>query len=459
MFLVTLEQKLPLEKVMEIRTKTHALETIVTLGMKKIGRLKSKFLSKESIEEGITYLTRVAKRNKWTPKMNENWDKVLSRRAEVVDEIYGALNSKTYVFHPFTIFVRYEKTKRRVIYASRPEDQIVDYILDNCLKYVFMEKKKIIHKNAYGSIKGRGQHELRKKVIDKVHNKKHIYVACCDTRQYYPTIKHDVMMKYLRQHIKDEWCLWLCEATISRMPGNSGMALGLATSNILGHVYHAAIDWTMTVEYGMKDYYRFCDDKIMISRDKNYLHGMVRVLRSLIEDVGQTMKHNWAVVRCDEARFEFLGALINSRNAILKSSARRRIERRFKKEQKKEFILERDWARPMMTWAGIRGGLRDVEVRNLIRHWVLKQYPEFFTRLWRSMEFVEQRRLYGGDLSKINVPLQIPTEDENLRIGESVDVPVFLIQPQPERQEGLLGKDYFHLDPLAMIETLNDTTE
>lgn len=419
--------------------------------MVRIGKLKEKFLTPEMVEEAIASLTRTAKRNRWTPTMKRNWSRVLNNREKVAKEIYEKLNNQSYKFHPFSIFIRFENKKKRTIYASCPEDQIVDYILDACLKYVFMERKHIVHSHSYGSIKGKGQHELRKIVIDKVRGRSDIYVAICDTKKYYPTIKHDIMMKFLRQHIKDTWLLWLCEATISRMKPNAGMALGLASSNILGHVYHAAIDWTIIIEYGVKDYYRFCDDKIMISRDKKYLHEMVRVLRSLIEDVGQTMKSNWKIVRCEKQRFEFLGALINSRNAILKSSARRRIERRFKKEQKLEFVLERDYMRVAMSWAGISGSLKNIEIRNLIKHWVLKQYPEYFKRLWRAMEYIDQRKKYLGDLTKIHVPENIPEEvtvNFDKKGFPEISREGILQEFDGNNRGGKLGKDYFHLNPI-----------
>lgn len=358
--------------------------------MKKVGRVRDKFLTKDRLRDIVTYLCRGEKRSRWTRSMIKNWGKFFEDPEGNIDRIYNALMTQSYEFHPFNTFVRYENGKRRNIFASVPEDQIVDTLLDACLKYVFMEKKKIIHPHSYGSIKGKGQHELRELVIKRVHNRKDLYVAVCDTHHYYPTINHKVMAKYIRQHIKDPWLIWLCDATINRMHGEVGMALGLASSNILGHVYHAAIDWTIIVEYGIHDYYRFCDDKLMISSNLNYLHTMVRVLRDLTEENGQSLKPNWRVVHCEEERFEFLGASINSHNARLKTPSRRRIERRFKKEMKKPFNPENkdDRDRVMMSWAGMKGGLRGLDIGNLERYW-RRVYKPFFDRLQSVEGWIE----------------------------------------------------------------------
>lgn len=362
--------------------------------MKKVGGLREKFLTKEMINEAIDHLTSNSKRSKWTFATAREWRRLLKRRDEVVDMIYTKLLTRTYVFKNFKIFNRNESKKVRHIYASHVEDQIVDYILDECLKYVFMERKKIVHPHCYGSIKGRGQHELRKTIMDMIKGKDNIYIATCDTKQYYPTINQDILIRAIHRHIKDPWVLWLSEATIRRMPGGRGLALGLATSNILGHVYHAEVDWIITQEYGFKNYFRFCDDKILISEDKGLLHTMVRVIRDLVENKqDQKVKSSWKVVRVHKQRVELLGALINSKGGIITSYKRRRLERKFKKEINRLFDLVKDCDRVLRIWGGIRGSLKDLDVRNLLRWWVYESpFKVFFFRLRLCMMYVENKR-------------------------------------------------------------------
>jgi hypothetical protein len=359
--------------------------------MKKVGNIKKRFLTKEVINEGIDYLTRGQKRSHWTPAMRKSWTKILTRREAVVNSIFVKLTTRTYKFSDFKIFHRYENKKKRKIYASAPEDQIVDYVLDQCLKYAFTVKKRILHQNSYGSIKNKGQHELRKRVMEAVKGKDEVYVAICDTYHYYPTINHQILMSILERHIKDKWVLWLCKITIERNKEGEGIALGLASSNILGHIYHSEVDWVITHgEDAFKRYYRFCDDKIFIGPDKNYLHTLVRNMRNLVEqDLKQKLKPSWRVVNVNTNRFEFLGALIGKKNAILSSYKRRRIERKFKKEEKLPFHnTPKDYDRVMRTWAGIKGGFKNLEVRNLIRWWVLDSpFQEFFNRLKRVYEY------------------------------------------------------------------------
>lgn len=362
--------------------------------MKKVGGIREKFLTKEKIEEAIGHLTGRSKSRKWTMATKKEWKTLLKDKEGLVNEIYIKLLTRTYVFKKFKIFNRNESRKVRHIYASHVKDQIVDYILDECLKYVFLEKKKIVHPNCYGSIKGKGQHELRKRIMNLVRGSGDLYIATCDTKQYYPTVNHEILMQTVEKHIKDPWVLWLTKATINRMPGGRGLALGLATSNILGHIYHAEVDWIVTQKYKFKNYFRFCDDKIMISNDKNLLHTMIRVLRDLVESKhDQTIKSSWKVVRIKKQRVELLGAMIGNKGARISSYKRRRIERKFKKEMSLPFSVEKDCDRVLRMWGGIKGGLKDIDVRNLIKWWVLgSPFKEFFLRLRTCMMYVENGR-------------------------------------------------------------------
>lgn len=375
--------------------------------MKRIGNIKSQFLTKEKLNEGIDYLTRAEKRNHWTKYMKKKWMKILNDREHFVDTLYDELQNQTYVPGKFNIFHRREGSKDRTIYASRPRDQIVDYILDISLKYVFTEKKHIIHPNAYGSIKGKGQHELRKKIIDLVRQHPGYYVAVLDTKKYYPTIDHTVMKETLKKHIKDKWLLWLSGVMIDRV--DTGLALGLASSNILGHIYHAELDWKMTTEMGVYHYYRFCDDKLMFCKDKYLLRSWVDFLIDQTRtELKQTIKPTWRLVWCKKDRFEFLGAIISgSKEPKLRKSNKKHIEELFKKEERKLFCLPIDYMRPWKTWSGVRGGLKDIPYLGLISDWAFGRYVEFWNRLRMSYEYIELKRK-GVKNPENQIPSKIP---------------------------------------------------
>ena len=356
--------------------------------MKRIGLVRKKYLTKERIYQIIDYLTTNEKKRDWSAHTERLWKQFLSKKDENVDRIYNQLNNQTWVPGEFSIFEKKEGKKLRKIYESEPEDLLVDTLWFQCLMYVFFEKKKIIPETCYGSIKNKGQHEIRKKIIDLVKHRTNLMAYVGDTRQYYPTISHKILYDTFKQHIKDKWLLWLCRVCIDRMPGDTGVALGLPSSNPIGHIYHAVIDWYVVLTLKCKRYYRFCDDIWIFHKDGKYLHTVAReLIHETQEKLCQNIKKDWRIVNCKEERFECLGALINSHGARLRKFSRQRIE-----QHMKDCIKKGDPDKALRTWSGVKGSMKDLNVENLINYWK-EVYPEFFHLLrWAYEDLLEHRR-------------------------------------------------------------------
>lgn len=372
--------------------------------MRRVGLVKKKFLKREKIRAIIEYLLRNDKTSDWCENTRRLWREFLQNYNGNVERIYTQLNNQTWEAGPFHIFSKKEGKKVRKIYESEPEDLIVDTLWFECLMYVFFEKKHIVPENCYGSIKDKGQHEIRKKIIDLVKHQPGLYVYVGDTRQYYPTMNHEVLYNIFEDHIKDKWLLWLSKICIDRMPGDIGVALGLPSSNPIGHIYHSIIDWYITLTLKCKRYYRFCDDKWVFHRDKNYLHTVAReILNKSDSELKQEVKKTWRVVNCKEERFECLGAMINSHNARLRKFSRRRIEKHIRR-----CIKQNDPMQTLRTWSGVKGSLKNLDVDNLINYWK-DVYPEFFDQLrcaYKILNENKRRKKWHKRMQKIlkNVP-------------------------------------------------------
>lgn len=355
---------------------------------KKIGQIRKQFLRRERLMLITEHLIRNEKQRKWTPSQKKRWESFLSNYEGNIDRICNELRYQVWKPEPFIIFDKQEGQKKRRIYESYPESLIVDTLFYDCLMYVFFEKKHIIPNSCYGSIKGRGQHELRAKIIKLVRGRRDLYAYVGDTAKYYPTINQEVLMNAFRQHIKDQWLLWLCETCTSRLPGMQGIALGLPSSNPIGHIYHAILDWFVILQLKTRRYYRFCDDKWAFHKDVNYLHSIAReITTSTKEHLDQGIKKTWRVLNCAEERFECLGAMVNSHGGRLKTYSRRRIERNIKKR-----IRQGDPMQALRTWGGIKGSLVGLSVSNLIAYWE-EVYPEFFELLDTAYKQIKEHKM------------------------------------------------------------------
>lgn len=343
--------------------------------MKRIGLIRKRFLSRERILLIIEELTKQGRRSRWTASTQRKWQLIEADPLTFADRLALQLRTQTWQPAGFSIFYKREGRKLRKIYASAPEELIVDTLLADCLEYVFCQRKHYIPGNCYGSIRGKGQHELRDRIFKKVRGRRRAYIATCDTRHYYPTIDHELLKQTLRRHIKDSWMLWLCEVTIDRMPDGQGIALGLPSSNLLGHIYHCDLDWQMLTRYGISHYYRFCDNKYILHTDPTTMHTAVRELRDGIHRLRQTMKPDWKVTNLNRDSAEVLGSRMDTRRMRLLTASRRRIEHRFA-------VLQRlqDPQLAAASWAGVRGSLRHLHVTNLTAYW-RREYPEYFRLL------------------------------------------------------------------------------
>ena len=378
--------------------------------MKKIGLVKKKFLTRERIYLIVDYLLRHEKQGKWTRSIRNEWTEFMKDVDRNVDRLLWELQHEEFAYGDFICFDRIEKGKLRKIYASHPVDQIVDQLLTDCLYHVLCEVKHIIPPTCYGSIPGKGQHAMRKKIIQLVHGRKDLYVGICDTRQYYPTMVHDQLYKMCEKHIKDTWLLWLCKITIYRMKGGKGLALGSPSSNLLGHLYHSELDWKIILGYKVRRYYRFCDNKFVIHKNASYVHTIMRALRDGIEELGQEMKSDWRVVQCKDERFECLGSMINSHGANMQRKTRRSAEHIME-----ENIRRQDPTTAMRSWSGIRGTFDSLSMTNLLLTWQDK-YAEFFRLVsvgLRQEKEKKRRRRWHKKLGKILAECPDMRSEEN----------------------------------------------
>ena len=378
--------------------------------MKKVGLVKKKFLTRERLYLIVDYLLRHEKQKKWTRSIRKEWTEFMKDVDRNIDKLLWALKHEEFEYGDFICFDRIEKGKLRKIFASHPVDQIVDQLLTDCLDYVLCEKKQVIAPTCYGSIRGKGQHAMRKKIIQLVRGRKDLYVGICDTKQYYPTMVHDLLYKMCEKHIKDSWLLWLCKITIYRMNGGKGLALGSPSSNLLGHLYHSELDWKIILGYKVRRYYRFCDNKFVIHKDVAYAHTVIRALKDGIEALGQEMKRDWRVVQCKDERFECLGSMVNSHGAYMQRKTRRNAERIMK-----ENIRRQDPAMAMRSWSGIRGTFDSLSMTNLLLTWQDK-YAESFRLVnagLRHEKEKKRRRRWHKKLGKILAECPDMRSEEN----------------------------------------------
>lgn len=107
---------------------------------KKVGNVRKRMLTRERILLIVEYLNRPEKQKEWTNEIRAAWHDWLGHLDENVTRLYYQLRYMVWKPRAFIVFDKKENNKHRVIYASRPEELIVDILYFDCLQYVFWKR-------------------------------------------------------------------------------------------------------------------------------------------------------------------------------------------------------------------------------------------------------------------------------------------------------------------------------
>ena len=156
------------------------------------------------------------------------------------------------------------------------------------------------------SIKNRGMHDLKEYIERDMHLYPDIkYWFKFDIRKCYETIKQDFVMYAYRKVFKDKLLLKILDVFTRMM--DEGLSLGKRDSqtscNLLLSVF---LDHYLKDRYGIKHFYRYCDDGVIGHHSKLYLWWCRDITHECIAHIGQEIKQSERVFPVEEG-LDFLG--------------------------------------------------------------------------------------------------------------------------------------------------------
>lgn len=231
--------------------------------------------------------------------------------------------------------------KKRLIMIEDIEQQILDYVAYNALDELesYIGHYQIACRKEMGPIYGiRVIHGWLQK--DSTIR----YAIKADIKKCYPSIKKEMMMEWLRRHVKNDELLWLIEELLSTcdygLPIGSYMSIRLCALYVADLYHHIEGNYFTTRRGKMKNVF----SHVMINLDDIYIFGsnakeMNKAFRSVMEysklSLGLEIKEDWKMLSFSKhdsnAHIDALGyrvyrnrVTMRRRNYVkLKSSARR----------------------------------------------------------------------------------------------------------------------------------------
>lgn len=285
--------------------------------MKRHGGLYDRICDKRNVELAHENASKHKSRRPSVLKFNEDLDNNVSRISECL--LDGT-------FKPTECVLRKVKDKRKYrVLSLRPynKDKVIQHSMINVLGPIWRAS---FTKDTFSNLKGHGLHQCAERLKRDLHKDKDGTKYCLqiDLVQHYPTMSHDIIKYGVRRKIKDSRLLSLVDAFVDTM---DGLSLGDPISGWLQNAVMSPFDHKVKEVYGVKYYYRFQDDMVFLSDDKESLRRLLVNVTSDMRALGQNVKGNWQIYEVDTRGIAFIGYRFFHGYTLLRKSIKKDIFR------------------------------------------------------------------------------------------------------------------------------------
>jgi len=307
--------------------------------MKRIDNIFDKICSIENLMLADEK-ARIGKKNTYGVKLHD------TNREENIKNLHHSLINGTYRTSKYDIFKIYEPKERDIHRLPYYPDRIVHHAIMNILEPVWVS---IFISDTFSCIKGRGIHACSKKLKNAIRiNKTNSYCLKLDIRKFYPSIDHDIMKIIIRKKIKDERLLKLLDEIIDSA---DGLPIGNYLSQYLANLYLTYFDHWLKEKMGVKYYFRYADDMVILHSNKAFLHKLIREIKWYLEtNLKLKIKKGWRVFPA-KTGIDFVGYVFYPTHTKLRKSIKKRMCRKIHRVSKKN-ISKEDYLRIIASWWG-----------------------------------------------------------------------------------------------------------
>lgn len=251
-------------------------------------------------------------------------DNLFQLHKDLVDRkyVHGAYHS-FYVTDP----------KLRHIHKASVRDRVLHHAIFRVLYPVF--DRTFVY-DSYACRLGKGTHRAVDRLetfVPKIsHNNHHnFWVLKCDIRKFFDSIDQPILRSLIIKRADDPNLHWLIDGILnsfSKSPGK-GLPLGNVTSQLFANIYLSELDQFVKRELKVKFYLRYCDDFLLLHRDRERLVVWLDVIRRFLKEKLKLELHpNKITIRKYNQGIDFLGYVVLPHHRVLRTRTKRRILRK-----------------------------------------------------------------------------------------------------------------------------------
>lgn len=270
------------------------------------------------------------------------------------EQLVHILCNHLYKTSKYKIDKIYEPKERIIYKLPYYPDRITHHAIINVTKDIWT---KTLINNTYSCIEGRGIHACAKDIKRALKYNKDDTKYCLklDVTKFYPSIPHDKLKVCIRRKIKDKELLYLLDEIIEStdniniykcdtkyLSKHKGVPIGNYLSQFFANLYLSELDHLCKEEVKCKFYYRYADDIVILSSDKEFLRKVLIYIKLYLATIGLKVKPNYQIFPVDSRGIDFVGYVFYHTHTLIRKSIKLRITRlvnRYvnKKITKKEF--------------------------------------------------------------------------------------------------------------------------
>lgn len=268
-------------------------------------------------------------------------------------EVSNRIKTRNLDLPPVVFFKRIDgiSGKTREISNESAMQRIMDYVAIGALDPLLKAK---IMPHQYASIKGKGQ-LAGKRAIERWirRNKDFKYFSKLDIEKCFPSISHEIAMKYLKRDIhKNKTLLWFIEALLDTYKKKNdlgeyvecGLIIGTLLSQwlcnyVLSYFYRYILsikknrnkrDGTVKVTRKINHILFYMDDVLITSPREADLKSAIRdCIRWAKSELGLTIHDNWFIYYAPDSKIDMMGYVVSFKCTTIRPRIFKRARRQY----------------------------------------------------------------------------------------------------------------------------------
>jgi len=276
-------------------------------------------------------------------------------------------------------------------------DRMVQQAIAQAMMPVF---ERVFSDNSFGFRPNRSAHDAIKRVT-KFYNQGYHYVIDLDLKSYFDTVNHDLLMKFIKQYIDDEWLLRMIRQFLTSgvmngklfQKSEKGTPQGGNLSPLLANIYLNELDKLLTSR-GHK-FVRYADDCNIYVKSKRAGYRVLNGISKFLEkDLKLTVNQEKTKVG-SPLRLKFLGFSlgVSSKGTYVRPSrqAKMRVKQSLKILTKRNRgksldVLFKEIRQKMVGWLNYYGIGKMKTFIQRIDEWLRSRIRQYIWKSWKKIK-------------------------------------------------------------------------